>query len=228
MMGPDMASESTWRERDKPLDLLLVDDHALVRAGLRLLIEREPDLRVVGEAASVQEASALGCTPDVVVLDLVLGHHSRGADTVRAAVTAFRDAGVLALSMVDSLAVVEAVLAAGARGYILKDAAANDVVGAIHAVASGAEYLQPSLGAAMLRWKDPLAASFGPDTAMLTQREREILQLVALGYTNAEIAQDLALAVRTVEAHRSHIVHKTGARTRAQLVRLAQDARLIE
>lgn len=221
-------TDSARTEHGTVLKLLLIDDHAVVRAGLRLLIEREPDLRVIGEAASVEEAAALGRAPDVILLDLVLGHHLRGPDTVRAAAAAFRDARVLALSMIDSLAVVDSVLAAGAHGYVLKDAAADEVVGAIRAVASGTEYLQPSLGAAMIRWKNPLVTSPGHDAEMLTEREREVFRLVALGYTNAEIAQTLALALRTVEAHRSHIMHKTGARTRAQLVRLARDARLIE
>jgi two-component system response regulator NreC len=135
---------------------------------------------------------------------------------------------VLALSMIDSLAVVDAVLAAGARGYVLKDAAADELVGAIRSVASGKEYLQPSLGAAMIRWKDPPVTTSGRNTVELTRREREVLRLVALGYTNAEISQALSLSVRTIETHRSHIVRKTGAHTRAQLVRFAQDAQLIE
>jgi two-component system response regulator NreC len=227
-MSREQAPESRAHEPDKVLELLLVDDHAVVRAGLRLLVERERDLRVAGEAASVEEAAELGQTPDVILLDLVLGHRLWGPDTVRAAIAAFPDARVLALSMIDSLAVVDAVLAAGAHGYILKDAAADEVVNAIRAVASGMEYVQPALGAAMIRWKNPLVTSPGHDAEKLTPREREVFRLVALGYTNAEIAQTLALALRTVEAHRSHIVHKTGAHTRAQLVRLAQEARLIE
>ncbi len=227
-MSAEHTSDVPSRESGKPLKVLLIDDHAVVRAGLRLLIEQQPDLRVCGEAASVEGAIALGCKPDVILLDLVLGHHARGQDVVLAVAKGFRGVPVLALSMIDSLAVVEAVLSAGARGYVLKDAAADELVGAIRSVASGKEYLQPSLGAAMIRWKDRLVTSSGRDDVELTRREREILRLVALGYTNAEIAQTLSLAVRTIETHRSHIVNKTGARTRAQIVRFAQDAQLIE
>ncbi|MGH3188364.1 MAG: LuxR C-terminal-related transcriptional regulator [Streptosporangiaceae bacterium] len=227
-MNAEHASDAPTRESGKPLKVLLIDDHAVVRAGLRLLIEQQPDLRVCGEAANVEDAVALDCQPDVILLDLMLGHHARGQDVVLAVTRGLRGVPVLALSMIDSLAVVEAVLAAGARGYVLKDAAADEVVGAIRSVASGREYLQPSLGAAMIRWKNQPVTSSGRDAVDLTRREREILRLVALGYTNAEIAQTLCLAVRTVETHRSHIVHKTGARTRAQLVRFAQDAQLIE
>ncbi|MGH3183475.1 MAG: LuxR C-terminal-related transcriptional regulator [Streptosporangiaceae bacterium] len=227
-MSAEHASDVPSRESGKPLMVLLIDDHAVVRAGLRLLIEQQSDLRVCGETASVEDAIALDCKPDVILLDLMLGHRARGQDVVLAVTKGFRGVPILALSMIDSLAVVDAVLAAGARGYVLKDAAAHELVVAIRSVASGQEYLQPSLGAAMIRWKDRPVTSSGRNAVELTQREREILRLVALGYTNAEISQTLSLAVRTVETHRSHIVHKTGAHTRAQLVRFAQDAQLIE
>lgn len=212
----------------EPLDLLLIDDHAVVRAGLRLLIEQQPDMRVCGEAAGVAEALALDCRPDVIVLDLVLGHGTRAPDIVTAVTAGFPGVPALALSMIDSLPVVDSVIAAGARGYVLKDSAATEVVDAIRAVSAGQDYLQPALGAALVRWKNRLVASASPQAATLTHREQEILRLVALGHTNAEIAEMLALAVRTVETHRSHIVHKTGAQSRAQLVRLAQEAQLIE
>lgn len=227
-MSAEHGSDATSGGSGKRLKVLLIDDHAVVRAGLRLLIEQQSDLRVCGEAPSVEDAIALDCKPDVILLDLVLGHRARGQDAVIAVTDGFRGVPVLALSMIDSLAVVDAVLAAGARGYVLKDAAADELVGAIRSVASGKEYLQPSLGAAMIRWKDrPITAS-SCNAVELTAREREILRLVALGYTNAEISQTLSLAVRTVETHRSHIVRKTGAHTRAQLVRFARDAQLIE
>lgn len=227
-MSADHESDASSGRNGETLKVLLIDDHAVVRAGLRLLIEQQPDLRVCGETASVEDAIALDCQPDIILLDLVLGHHARGQDVVLAVIRGFRGVPVLALSMIDSLAVVDAVLAAGARGYVLKDAAADELVVAIRSVASGQEYLQPSLGAAMIRWKNRPVVVSGPHVVELTRREREILRLVALGYTNAEISQTLSLSVRTVETHRSHIVRKTGAHTRAQLVRFAQDAHLIE
>jgi two-component system response regulator NreC len=222
------ASATSGAASSAPLKLLLIDDHAVVRAGLRLLIEQQPDMRVCGEAGSVRDAIELNCEPDVILLDLVLDDTLRGPDTVSAVTAAFPGVPALALSMIDSLPTVDAVLAAGARGYVLKDAAATEVVRAIRAVSEGEEYLQPSLGAALIRWKSRLVATASPGAAALTGREQEILRLVALGHTNAEIARTLSLAVRTVETHRSHIVHKTGARTRAQLVRLAQQAQLIQ
>lgn len=210
------------------VNLMLIDDHAVVRAGLRLLLEQQPDMRVCGEGASLDEAQALDCAPDVILLDLLLAGDVRGTEAVTAVAAEFRGVPILVLSMVDSLAVVDAVIAAGARGYILKDAAADEVVDAVRALAAGKEYLHPSLGAALIRWKDRLVTPSRRSTADLTQRERQILRLVALGHTNSEIAGMLSLAVRTVETHRAHIIQKTGAQTRAQLVRLAQEAQLVE
>ena len=210
------------------MNLVLIDDHAVVRTGLRLLLEQQPDMLVCGEAASVGEALELECQPDVILLDLVLGGDARGPEVVTATAAAFPGVPALVLSMIDSLALIDAVLAAGARGYILKDAAADEVVEAVRAVAAGQEYLQPSLGAALIRWKDRLVTPASGSAAGLTPRERQILRLVALGHTNSEITDILSLAVRTVETHRAHIIQKTGAQTRAQLVRLAQEARLVE
>lgn len=214
--------------RDRAMNLLLIDDHAVVRTGLRLLLEQQPDLRVCGEAASMSEALTLICQPDVILLDLLLEDDISGPSVVAAVTGRFPDVPVLVLSMVDSLPMIDTVFAAGARGYILKDAAADEVVEAVRAVAGGKEYLQPSLGAALIRWKDRLTTPSGRAAADLTQRERQILRLVALGHTNSEIADILAIAVRTVETHRAHLIQKTGAQTRAQLVRLAQKTLLAE
>jgi len=210
------------------MKLLLIDDHAVVRAGLRLLLEQQPGMQVCGEAASVTEAVALTCQPDAILLDLLLGDDLSGPSAVAAVTDRFPGAPVLVLSMVDNLPMIDSVFAVGARGYILKDAAADEVVEAVRAVARGKEYLQPSLGAALIRWKDRLTAPAGRSAADLTQRERQILRLVALGHTNSEIAEILAIAVRTVETHRAHLIQKTGAQTRAQLVRLAQEAQLAD
>lgn len=210
------------------MNLVLIDDHAVVRAGLRLLLEQQPGMRVCGEAASMAEALTLTCEPDAILLDLLLGEDISGAAVVAAATARFPGVPVLVLSMVDSLPVIDTVFAAGARGYILKDAAADELVEAVRAVAAGREYLQPSLGAALIRWKDRQSAPPGKSAADLTPREREILRLVALGHTNSEIADILSIAVRTVETHRAHLIQKTGAQTRAQLVRLAQNTLLAD
>lgn len=224
--GPQ-AGEKAQDERGC-LNLVLIDDHAVVRAGLRLLLEQQPGMRVCGEAASVREAVALMCQLDAILLDLMLGDEMSGPAAVSAVTGHFAGVPVLVLSMVDSLPTIDTVFAAGARGYILKDAAADEVVEAARAVAAGQEYLQPSLGAALIRWKDRLPTPSAGSAADLTRRERQILRLVALGHTNSEIADILAIAVRTVETHRAHLIQKTGAQTRAQLVRLAQEAQLTD
>lgn len=227
MKHESQAGEKAQDERGF-LQLMLIDDHAVVRTGLRLLLEQQPGMRVCGEAASVTEAVALTCQPDAILLDLMLGDELSGPAAVSAVTSRFAGVPVLVLSMIDSLPMIDTVFAAGARGYILKDAAADEVVEAARAVAAGQEYLQPSLGAALIRWKDRLRTPSGGSAADLTRRERQILRLVALGHTNSEIADILAIAVRTVETHRAHLIQKTGAQTRAQLVRLAQEAQLTE
>ena len=209
------------------MKVLLVEDHAVVRAGVRLLLERQPDIEVCAEASSLAEVDTLCCHPDVVVLDLLLPG-ARGAEAVAAAASRFPNVPILVLTMIDNLTVVDLAMTAGARGYVLKDAAADEVVNAIYSVAAGREYVQPSLGALLVRWKGRRAANAGRTTLALTDREWQVLRLVADGHTNAEIATILGVAVRTVETHRSHIVQKTGAQTRAQLVHLAQEPELVE
>ncbi|MGH3572570.1 MAG: response regulator transcription factor, partial [Pseudonocardiaceae bacterium] len=203
------------------MKVLLVDDHAVVRAGLRLVLERQPDIAVCWEAASLAEVAELDCKPDVVVLDLLLPD-GRGAETVAAITARFPGSPTLVLTMIDNLAVVDLAMKAGARGYVLKDAAADEVVDAVRSVAAGKPYLQPSLGALLAYWKGRFTAMAHRSTLGLTDREWQVLRLVALGHTNAEISAMLHVAVRTVETHRAHIVQKTGVQTRAQLVRLAQ------
>jgi two-component system, NarL family, response regulator NreC len=209
------------------MKVLLVEDHAVVRAGLRLLLERQPDIAVCGEAANLAEVTALHCRPDVVVLDLLLPD-CHGVEAVVAVTSQFPGTPVLILTMIDNLTMVDLAMKAGAHGYMLKDAAADEVVDAVRSVVAGKQYLQPSLGALLVRWKGRFARTAHRSILGLTEREWQILRMVALGHTNAEIAAMLHVAVRTVETHRSHIVQKTGAQTRAQLVRLAQQPELPE
>lgn len=208
------------------MKVLLIEDHAVVRTGLRLLLERQPDIEVCGEATSVAQAEALNCLPEVILLDLLLPD-ARGAEAVAAITARFPGIPTLVLTMIDNPAVVDLAMAAGACGYLLKDAAADEVVGAVRSVAAGNAYLQPSLGALLLRRKDRLAVAATDPTHALTPRERQVLRLLALGHTNSEIARMLQVALRTVETHRAHIVQKTGAQTRAQLVRMAQESELV-
>jgi DNA-binding NarL/FixJ family response regulator len=132
------------------------------------------------------------------------------------------------LSMVDNLKDVQRSLAAGARGYVLKEAGAGDLLDAIRSVLSGGEYVQPSLGAAAARGSPAESGSSAELVARLSAREQQVLELIALGHTNAEIAQQLSITPRTVETHRGHILQKLGVRSRAELVRLAVEAQLVE
>jgi two-component system response regulator NreC len=202
--------------------VLLMDDHVVVREGLRALLERQDGIDVLAEAGSVAEAIDLDVDPDVVVADLVLPDE-RGAEVVRRLKERHPDAAILVLTMVDNPTDVQLCLAAGARGYLLKETASTELVDAVRKVASGEDYLQPSLGAALARWRDTPGRIHVRATDDLSQREREVLRLIALGHTNAEIATMLYVSVRTVENHRASVMRKLGLRTRAELVRHATE-----
>lgn len=206
--------------------ILLVDDHAVVRKGLRLVIEREPDLEVVDEAGSLADALASTADPDVVVTDLMLGD-AQGAEVVAAMRERLPNARILVLSMVGTSLYIHRCLAAGARGYIQKEAAAEDLVEAIRKVGDGQDYVHPALGAAHMR-RLPVAP-FSPANGLdsLTPREIEVLGLLALGHTNSEIAELMSVSTRTAEAHRGRIMAKLGARNRAELVKAANGAGLM-
>lgn len=207
------------------IGVLLMDDHVVVREGLRALLERQDGIDVVAEAGSVGEALGLEVEPDVVVADLVLPDE-RGAEVVRRLKERHPDAAILVLTMVDNPTDVQLCLAAGARGYLLKETASTELVDAVRKVAGGEDYLQPSLGAALARWRDTPGRIHARAIDNLSQREREVLRLIALGHTNAEIATMLYVSVRTVENHRASVMRKLGLRTRAELVRHATEAGL--
>ncbi len=211
---------------DEPISVLLMDDHVVVREGLRALLERQDDIDVLAEAGSVGEAVGLDVAPDVVVADLVLPD-DRGADVVRRLNDRYPDASILVLTMVDNPTDVQLCLAAGARGYLLKETASTELVDAVRKVAGGEDYLQPSLGAALAKWREAPGRVHARAIDDLTPREREVLRLIALGHTNAEIATMLYVSVRTVENHRASVLRKLGLRTRAELVRHANDAGLV-
>jgi two-component system response regulator NreC len=202
--------------------VLLMDDHVVVREGLRALLERQDGIDVVAEAGSVAEAVDLDVDPDVIVADLVLPDE-RGAEVVRRLKERHPDASILVLTMVDNPTDVQLCLAAGARGYLLKETASTELVDAVRKVAGGEDYLQPSLGAALARWRETPGRPHVRATDDLSQREREVLRLIALGHTNAEIATMLYVSVRTVENHRASVMRKLGLRTRAELVRHATE-----
>ena len=207
--------------------VLVVDDHAVVRSGLRRLLDAESDIETVGEAPNAERAvfEAIDAHPDVVLMDLVMPEKS-GIEGMPAVLQAVPDAKVLVLSMQDDPRYVRAAFEAGASGYVLKEAADTEVVSAIRAVASGERYLHPSLGAKLIaaEAEDRRRAEQDP----LSEREREVLRLLALGHTNQEIAKQLYISVRTAETHRAHIMQKLNLSSRAELVRYALVEGLLE
>ncbi len=204
----------------EPIRVLVVDDHAVVRSGLRLVLEREDDMDVVAEAGSAEEGvrAARLEKPDVVLLDVVMPGGS-GIDAAAEIIAAAKGAKVLVLSMQDDPSYVREAFAAGASGYLLKEAADAELVHAVREVAGGGRYVHPTLGARLAQAEVDAARRAADDP--LSEREREVLRLLALGHTNQEIAQQLYISVRTAETHRAHIMQKLGLGTRAELVRYA-------
>jgi len=200
--------------------VLIVDDHAVVRAGLRLLLDAEDDIETVGEAGNAREAifETRSTKPDVVLMDVVLGDKS-GIDVTPELIHEQPQARVLVLSLQDDRRHVREAFAAGAHGYVLKEAADTELVTAVREVARGASYVHPGLGARMAAADAAAADAAGHDP--LSDREREVLRLLALGHTNQEIAEMLFISVRTAETHRAHIMQKLRLETRAELVRYA-------
>ena len=199
--------------------VLVVDDHAVVRSGLRLVLERE-GIEVVAEAGTADEGirAARLEKPDVVLLDVVMPGRS-GLEAAEEIISASKGARVLVLSMQDDPSYVREAFAAGASGYMLKEAADIELVQAVREVASGGRYVHPTLGARLAQAEVEAARRAADDP--LSEREREVLRLLALGHTNQEIAKQLYISVRTAETHRAHIMQKLGLGTRAELVRYA-------
>jgi len=204
------------------ITIVLADDHSVVRSGLRMLLEAEADIEVVAEAGDVDEAKryTLGYKPTVLVLDLNMPGGSSLEAIPKVSETSPATA-VVVLTMQDDPAFAREAMQAGVLGYVLKEAADDELVNAIRMAADGRTYLQPELGARLA--SEPTIA--GDD---LSDREIEILRLIALGHTNAEIAEKLFLSVRTVESHRAHIQQKLRMTKRSELVRYALEHGLLE
>jgi two-component system, NarL family, response regulator NreC len=213
---PAAATETT---------VVIADDHAVVRKGLRLLIDAEPGLRVVAEAGTANDAlrKARAHRAGVLILDLNMpgGSSLEAIPEIReqAPTTA-----IVVLTMQNDPAFARQALQSGAAGFVLKEAADDELLEAIRLAAGGGTYLNPSLGARLAA--QPLEPAGPPDD--LSERELAVLRLIALGHTNGEIAGELHLSVRTVESHRAHIQQKTRRSSRAELVRYALEHGLVE
>jgi DNA-binding NarL/FixJ family response regulator len=207
--------------------ILIADDHGIVRGGLKLLLDRQPDMEVVAEAGDGVEAleTALAVRPDVCVLDVQMPRMTglQAAREIRAHAPGI---GVLILSMHDDQRYVFEALKAGAQGYVLKREADQDLVNAVRAVARGEPFLTNAAESSLVReWMDD--ESTGPREP-LSPREQEVVKLIAEAFTNKEIAETLHLAEKTVESHRANVLRKLGMRDRVELVRYAIRRGLIE
>ena len=203
--------------------MALADDHEVVRSGLRLVLAGQDGLDIVAEASDVPGAKriALGYKPDVLVLDLNMPGGS-SLEAIPGIISSSPGTAVVVLTMQEDPAFAREALRNGARGYVLKEAASTELVTAIRTAVDGGTYLHPSLGAKIASAPEQTGP---PDD--LSARELEVLQLIALGHTNAEIGSKLFLSVRTVESHRAHIQQKLGRTTRAELVAYALGHQLI-
>jgi DNA-binding NarL/FixJ family response regulator len=210
--------------------VLLADDHAILRDGIRALLEDEPDMLVVGEAEDGHTAVRLigELAPDVVLLDIGMPLLN-GLDAARQIKRDYPKTRVLILTMHENEEYVRQVLASGALGYILKDAAASDLLEAIRAVHRGEAVLSPAITRLViedyLRWGDLQSTQQEND---LSPREREVLQLIAEGYTNKQIAEILVISVKTVQTHRTNLMSKLDLHDRGELIKYAIQKKIIE
>lgn len=208
---------------DPVIEVVLADDHAVVRSGLRLVLESEAGLEVVAEAEDVDATvrKVMAYKPAVLVLDINMGGQS-SLDSIGRIREASPDTEIVVLTMQTETDYAREALRSGAKGYLLKEAADTELVEAVRSAAAGQSYVQPAIGA---RLASEPAEPWPPDG--LTEREAEVLRLIALGHTNKEIGEQLFLSVRTVESHRARIQQKLGLQSRADLVAYALERQMI-
>jgi two-component system response regulator NreC len=214
---PGGVAEST------EITIVLADDHTVIRNALHMLLDAEPGFEVVAEAGTAEDAVRYvrGHKPTVLILDLNMPGGS-SLDAIPDIMEASPSTEIVVLTMQNEPAFARRALQAGVRGYVLKEAADSELVQAVRSAAAGDTYLQPALGARLA------AGANGRQADELSDRERDVLRLIALGHTNAEVAERLFISIRTVESHRSHIQQKLRLSTRAELVRYALEQGLVE
>ena len=207
--------------------LLLVDDHSVVRAGLRMLLESDGDLEVVDESGDLADAvfKVRRHKPDMILLDVRLPDGD-GVEAIGRLRAEAPDSRVLILSMEDDPHHVRQAFANGANGYILKEAAETDLLQAVHEIAGGGRYLHPELGARVMQ--ADMVEREKAESDPLSEREHEVLRLLARGHTNQEIAKMLYISVRTAETHRAHIMQKLRLKSRAELVSYALENGMLD
>ncbi len=210
--------------------VLLADDHTILREGIRSLLEDEPDMQVIGEAEDGMQAVKLTgqLEPDVVIMDIAMPLLN-GLEATRQIRRNYPNVKVLILTMHENEEYIRQVLASGAMGYILKDAAARELLDAIRAVQRGEAILSPAVTRLViedyLRWGELQPQN---DASILSPREREVLQLIAEGYTNKQIAEILSISIKTVQAHRANIMSKLDLHDRGELIKYAIQKKIIE
>ncbi len=206
--------------------ILLADDHAMVRQGFRMILSSQPDMQIIGEAGNGKEAVEMTekLLPDVIVMDVAMPELN-GIEATRKIIAALPRSRILALSMHKDSVYVREILRAGARGYLLKDSIDSDLLAAVRAVAKGEGYLSPAVSDAVLTdYRKHVTAPLD----LLTSREREVLQMIAVGKTNKDVANELKLSVYTVDAHRGRIMEKLNLHSTGELVRFAVRNGLID
>lgn len=210
--------------------ILIVDDHAMVRKGLRMTLEAQPDFSVVGEAGTVQEAIEVAARvrPQIITLDLTMPGPS-GVASVERLRAAAPSARIIVVTMHDDPAYVRSAIALGAAGYVNKSAADTELISAIRAVVRGRIFIDVGNAATLESILSPNAPPAGKTPVeSLSEREREVLKAVARGYTNQQVADELSLSVKTVESYRARLVKKLAFKNRADLVRLAIEMGFLE
>jgi two-component system response regulator NreC len=205
----------------RAVDVVLVESRSVMRQGLHAVIEQEPDLAVVAEAATVRDARHLDVTPDVVVTDVDLPD-AKYADVIIGLRAFFQQSSILVFTPVGDPAEVQAVFAAGAAGYLLETAEPTELLTGIRAVAAGESYVQPALGVHLALSKRPAETMLA-----LSRREQHVLLLLVVGHTNVDVARLCNISLRTAETHRAHIQRKLDRHTRAELVEYAREVGLV-